>query len=79
MDMTEVKLLARCAAISVSSWSDALDELAIDGVMQGIVKRSGGGRIAVGGVQGAERLAGEFMPHAVGLGRVTEAIVDHGP
>ena len=46
MDASEEKLLARCAAISVSSWSDALDELAIDGVLQGITRRSGSGRIA---------------------------------
>ncbi len=46
MDNSEDKLLARCAAIGVSSWSDALDELAIDGVLQGISRRSGSGRIA---------------------------------
>jgi len=40
----EEKLLARCAAIDVSSWSDALDELAINGVLQGITQRSGSGR-----------------------------------
>ena len=45
MDTNEQKLLARCAAIGVSSWSDALDELAIDGVLQGITQRSGSGRM----------------------------------
>ena len=45
MDTNEQKLLARCAAIGVSSWSDALDELAINGVLQGITQRSGSGRM----------------------------------
>lgn len=45
MDTKEKELLERCAAIDVSSWSDALDELAIDGVLQGITQRSGSGRI----------------------------------
>ena len=45
MDTNEQKLLARCAAIGVSSWSDALDELAIHGVLQGITQRSGSGRM----------------------------------
>ncbi len=45
MDTTEQKLLERCAAIGVSSWSDALDEMHIDGVLQGITQRSGSGRM----------------------------------
>lgn len=45
MDMTEQELLKRCAAIGVSSWSDALDEMNIDGVLQGITQRSGSGRM----------------------------------
>ena len=45
MDTNEQKLLARCAAIGASSWSDALDELAINGVLQGITQRSGSGRV----------------------------------
>ena len=34
MDTNESRLLERCAAIAVSSWSDALDELGINGVLQ---------------------------------------------
>lgn len=45
MDTDEQKLLARCLAIGVSSWSDALDELGIEGVLQGITQRSGDGRM----------------------------------
>lgn len=40
----DATLLARCAAIAVSSWSDALDEQGLVGVMQGIAKRSGTGQ-----------------------------------
>jgi regulator of RNase E activity RraA len=39
-------LLARCAAIASSTWSDALDALGIAGVVQGICQRGGKGRIA---------------------------------
>jgi len=46
MDASEQKLLGRCAAITVSTWSDALDEFAINGVLQGITQRSGSGCIA---------------------------------
>lgn len=45
MPDTDEALLARCAAIAVSSWSDALDELGISGVMSGIAQRSGSGRM----------------------------------
>jgi regulator of RNase E activity RraA len=45
MDTDEQKLLARCGKIGVSSWSDALDELDIEGVLQGLTQRSGSGRM----------------------------------
>jgi regulator of RNase E activity RraA len=45
MTTSEQELLNRCTAIGVSSWSDALDELGIDGVLQGITQRSGSGRM----------------------------------
>lgn len=59
MDLEEQKLLARCAIIGVSSWSDALDELAIDGVLQGITQRSGNGRMC-GFAITARQLAGRL-------------------
>ncbi len=46
MTMTDKDLLARCAKIAASTWSDALDTVGIDGVVQGIPRRSGKGRIA---------------------------------
>ncbi len=46
MTISDKKLLARCAKIAASTWSDALDTIGIDGVVQGIPRRSGKGRIA---------------------------------
>lgn len=47
-------LLARCAPIAVSSWSDALDELGREGVM-----RSGSGRMC-GFAVTAKQVPGRF-------------------
>jgi regulator of RNase E activity RraA len=68
-------LLARCAAIAVSSWSDALDELGIEGVMQGITQRSGSGRMcgfAVTAKQVPGRL-GAFDKADFAVGRLVDA------
>lgn len=46
MSNTEQQLLARCAAIGTSTWADAMDTLGIAGVVQGIARRGGQGRIA---------------------------------
>jgi regulator of RNase E activity RraA len=46
MSPTEATLLERCARIGTSTWSDALDELGIEGVIRGLVHRSGQGRFA---------------------------------
>jgi regulator of RNase E activity RraA len=39
-------LLARCRAIASSTWSDALDQLQISGVLEGLALRNGTGSIA---------------------------------
>lgn len=46
MSDNDQDLLARCAAIGTSTWADAMDALGIAGVVQGIARRSGQGRIA---------------------------------
>lgn len=46
MSNQEQALLARCAAIATSTWSDAMDTLGIAGVVQGIPRRGGQGRMA---------------------------------
>ena len=75
MATDEEKLLARCAAIGVSSWSDALDELEIDGVLQGITQRSGSGRTC-GFAVTARHLPGrlgEFEKSDFAVGRLVDA------
>jgi regulator of RNase E activity RraA len=75
MNTDEQKLLARCTAIGVSSWSDALDELAIGGVLQGITQRSGSGRMcgfAVTARQLPGRL-GDFEKSDFAVGRLVAA------
>jgi hypothetical protein len=44
--MTDDHLLSRCERIATSTWSDALDESAITGVVTGLSQRSGSGRFA---------------------------------
>lgn len=46
MSPAEKALLARCAGMGCSTWSDALDGLGIAGVVQGIARRSGEGLMA---------------------------------
>src|ERR1051326_5975944 len=43
-------LIQRCLRIQTATWSDALDSLGCDGVMQGLTVRSGNGRVAGGAV-----------------------------
>ncbi|KRR15055.1 RraA family protein [Bradyrhizobium retamae] len=68
-------LLARCAAIAVSTWSDALDELGVKGVVQGIKHRSGQGRMS-GFAVPAKHVAGtlgEFDKSKFGVGQLVAA------
>ena len=44
--MNTPELLQRCNGIGTSTWSDALDQCGISGVVRGIVQRSGRGRFA---------------------------------
>ncbi len=46
MNSTDPALLERCARIGTSTWSDALDELGIAGVVRGLSHRCGQGRFA---------------------------------
>jgi regulator of RNase E activity RraA len=52
-------LLARCRAIATSTWSDALDQLGIAAVSEGLAVRSGSGSIA-GTAVTVRELAGEL-------------------
>lgn len=59
MTVTDKKLLARCGKIAVSTWSDALDTCGIAGVVQGIARRSGKGRM-VGFATTARHVCGSW-------------------
>jgi len=39
-------LLQRCSAVATSTWSDALDQMGLAGVIQGLALQSGSGRVA---------------------------------
>lgn len=45
MDTHDMALIEQCAAIDSSTWSDALDQLNIAGVVEGLTQRSGAGRM----------------------------------
>lgn len=51
-------LLERCKRIGTSTWSDALDNLAINGVVRGISHRSGQGRFAAFAVTARQATGG---------------------
>jgi regulator of RNase E activity RraA len=71
----ETQLLSRCARIGASVWSDAMDELGIRGVTQGIVQRAGKGRVAGFAVTArhAHGEYGDFDRSEFGVGRLVEA------
>lgn len=71
----ETQLLAKCARIGVSAWSDAMDELGIRSVTQGIAQRAGKGRIAGFAVTArhAHGEYGDFDRSEFAVGRLVEA------
>lgn len=59
MTQADTDLLARCAKIGSSTWSDALDVCGIAGVVEGITRRSGDERM-VGFAVTARQVTGEL-------------------
>ena len=74
--MDTAQLLRRCKAIGTSTWSDALDQCGISGVVRGLVQRSGGGRFAGFAVTARERAGtlGSFPRAEFGVGKMIAAI-----
>lgn len=75
MAASEKELLARCARIATSTWSDALDSFGIAGVVQGIQRRSGAGR-AIGFATTARHAwgpLGEFDKADFAVGKLVAA------
>jgi len=75
---TDNHLLARCERIATSTWSDALDELAVEGVVAGISQRSGRGRFAAYAVT-AREVAGPLRTFARKEFAVGDLIASVGP
>ncbi len=73
--MQEAEVLARCAKIAVSTWSDALDEMQISGLVEGIAQRSGTGRM-LGFAVTARQVSGdlgEYDKSEFAVGRLVAA------
>ena len=76
--MTDDHLLSRCERIATSTWSDALDELAMTGVVTGLSQRSGSGRFA-GYAVTAREVAGPLQAFARREFAVGSLIASVGP
>src|SRR6266542_6137789 len=74
--MDTAELLRRCMAIGTSTWSDALDQCGISGVVRGLVQRSGRGRFAGFAVTARERAGalGSYPRAEFGVGKMIAAI-----
>jgi regulator of RNase E activity RraA len=74
--MDTAQLLQRCKAIGTSTWSDALDQCGISGVVRGLVQRSGRGRFAGFAVTARERAGtlGSFPRAEFGVGKMIATI-----
>lgn len=77
-DRPDPSLVERCRAIATATWSDALDVLRIDGVMQGLPMRSGNGRIA-GPAVTVEQQVGSFGSYQLQDFDVGEVMRSIGP
>ena len=71
-------LIERCRRIGTATWSDALDQLQVEGIVSGLPMRSGNGRCAgfAATVQGEVRALGGFELHEFGQDRM---IASAGP
>ena len=68
-------LIARCQRIATSTWSDALDQLGIQGVVEGITPRTGADRIAGRAITIREEVQplGAFPVEEFAVGRILQA------
>jgi regulator of RNase E activity RraA len=68
-------LLTSCALIGTSTWSDALDECGIAGVVRGLARRSGQGRFAGFAVTARQSVdtLGSFGRMDFGIGKILDA------
>lgn len=73
--MINHELLAQCAQVDVSTWSDALDQLNIQGVLQGITQRSGQGRMVGFAITARQTpsVLGDFEKSDFAVGRLVQS------
>jgi regulator of RNase E activity RraA len=73
--MLNLELLAQCAQVDVSTWSDALDQLNIQGVLQGITQRSGQGRMVGFAITARQTssVLGDFDKGDFAVGRLVQS------
>src|SRR3954468_23608399 len=76
MTVDDPGFLARCARLSTSTWSDALDSLGIEGVISGLPHRSGQGRFAALAVTVIHKVGalGSFDKSDFAVGRMLDAV-----
>ena len=69
-------IIERCVRISTSTWSDALDDIGIDGVLRGVQQRSGQGRFAAFAVtaRGATGSLGTYRLEEFAVGQMLGAV-----
>lgn len=73
--MINHELLAQCVQVDVSTWSDALDQLNIQGVLQGITQRSGRGRMVGFAITARQtpNVLGDFDKGDFAVGRLVQS------
>jgi len=71
-----VELVERCRAVATSTWSDALDQLGVAGVVHGLSVRSGTGRVVGTAVTVKETVGamGSYPVDAFGVGGFLDAL-----
>lgn len=71
----DAEVVERCRRIPTATWSDALDSLGIEGVMDGLAMRSGGERVAGTAVTVQEEVApfGSYTLDRFDVGGIIEA------
>jgi regulator of RNase E activity RraA len=76
MNERDRKLLARCAEMGTSTWSDAMDACELDGVVRGLTQRSGSGRFAGFAVTVRESAGarGQYPRNAFDVGEIIDAV-----
>jgi regulator of RNase E activity RraA len=76
MSATDARLLAEYRQIGTSTWSEVLDEIGVQGVIGGLVPRSGEGRFAGFAVTAKAEAAplGSFKRDAFAVGQMIDAV-----